>query len=227
MVSTSNPPIRVAILDDHAVMLDGYRLRLEATPDLRVVATAYYGEELAALLKNHHIDVLILDVIVPTAPDNPNPYPILQHIPEIVERYPNTAIVVITMHAESGLIRGVMRAGASGYVFKDDRQTLSQLAEGLRAVTRGDWYLSPLARTQLNKRPAPQDETFTPRQLAALSLCAAYPDKSAAELASKLFITPSTFRNLLHQTYARLNVSSRAGAVAEARRRGLITPEPS
>lgn len=225
MSSTPLKPIRIAILDDHLIMLDGYRQRLEATPDLHLVATAHYGEELMPLLKEHPAEVLILDVTVPTSPENSNPYPVLQQIPEIVERYPDTAILVITMHTEGGLIRGVMQAGASGYVFKDDAPTLSQLAEGVRAVARGDLFLSPQAEAQLNKRKIPADVDLTPRQLAALSLCLAYPNADAAQLAGKLFIAPSTFRNLMHQVYGRLGVSTRAGAVAEARHRGLITPE--
>lgn len=225
MSSAPRHSIRIAILDDHPIMLDGYRQRLEDTPDLHLVATVHYGEELLPLLKDHPADVLILDVTVPTSPENSNPYPVLQHIPEIVERYPETAILVITMHTESGLIRGVMQAGASGYVFKDDTPTLSQLAEGVRAVARGDLFLSPLAEAQLNKRKTRADADLTPHQLAALSLCLAHPNADATQLAGKLFIAPSTFRNLMHQVYGRLNVSTRAGAVAEARRRGLITPE--
>lgn len=225
MSNTPLKPIRIAILDDHPIMLDGYHLRLDTTPDLRIVATAYYGEELTPLLQRHSADVLILDVTVPTSPENSNPYPVLSRIPDIIERYPDTAILVISMHTESGLIRGVMQAGASGYVFKDDALALSQLAEGVRAVARGDLFLSPPAEAQLNKRKTQTDADLTPRQLAALSLCLAYPDADAAQLASKLFIAPSTFRNLMHQVYGRLGVSTRAGAVAEARHRGLITPE--
>lgn len=225
MISTPQQPIRIAILDDHLVMLDGYQHRLAAEADIRLVATAHHGQELTALLQQHSIDVLILDVAVPTSPETPNPYPILMHLPQIIERYPDTAILVITIHTESGLIRAVMQAGASGYIFKDDRQTLSQLANGIRAVARGDLCLSPMAKAQLSKRKPLEEETLTVRQLAALSLCAAYPNASSAELAGHLYIAPSTFRNLLYQTYARLNVSTRSGAVAEARRRGLITPD--
>jgi DNA-binding CsgD family transcriptional regulator len=68
--------------------------------------------------------------------------------------------------------------------------------------------------------------TLTPRQLELLSLCAAYPDLSTAELAQKMSVSNSTVRNLLSSAYLRLNVHSRTAAIEKARDLGLITPRP-
>lgn len=67
---------------------------------------------------------------------------------------------------------------------------------------------------------------LTPRQLELLSLCAAYPDMSTAELADVMSVSNSTVRNLLSSAYLRLNVHSRTAAVEKAREMGLITPRP-
>ena len=71
------------------------------------------------------------------------------------------------------------------------------------------------------------NSTLTARQLEALSLCAAYPECSTADIAEKLEVTNSTLRNLLSSAYMRLNVRSRSAAIARLRQRGLITSNPS
>lgn len=67
---------------------------------------------------------------------------------------------------------------------------------------------------------------LTPRQMQVLSLCAAFPDLSTAQLAEQLEIAPSTLRNLMSESYLRLSVRNRAAAIAKARQLGLITPYP-
>jgi DNA-binding NarL/FixJ family response regulator len=218
--------LNVVILDDHPITLDGYEHRLGQSQGITIVGTATFGEDLEPLLRQHRVDVLILDVTVPTSADNPNPYPILSVLPSLLDRYPNLAVLIVSMHAESGLIKAVMKAGAAGYILKEDRDTLSRLAEAIRAVAHGDICMSPLARQQWLKRRSDLLEPLTPRQLEALSLCAAYPDERSDELARRMFVTGSSLRNLLAGAYLRLNVSTRAAAVEEARRRGLITPHP-
>jgi len=97
--------IRVAILEDHQSVVDGYLYRLGQTPEIEVVAMAALGEELKPMLADHPADVLILDVGVRTARDNPNPYPILQTIPELLGHYPDLAILVISMYNQSTTAR--------------------------------------------------------------------------------------------------------------------------
>jgi DNA-binding NarL/FixJ family response regulator len=218
--------IRVIILEDHQSTADGYVYRLKDLPEVEVVGTAASGAELESLLAEHPADVALLDVNVPTAPDNPNPYPILHVIPELLQKYPGLTVLVISMLTDRALIQAVMNAGASGYILKDDSAAIRELGPILLSVAGGGVYLSQQAHQQLFKRPPKQGEpVLTLRQLEALSLCAAYPDHSTADLASKLGVNHSTLRNLLSGAYLRLGVRSRTAAVAKARRLGLITPE--
>jgi len=214
--------IRVAIMDDHQSIVDGYLYRLSQVPEIEVVTTLAYGDELEPALKKQPVDVLILDVHVPVSPNNPNPYPILYTIPHLLELYPELEILVISMFGDRSLIRAVVEAGASGYVLKNDSQVIQELGKTILSVASGDVCFSEKAwKTFLGKR----DEPFTPRQLEALSLSAAYPNSKTAELARKMKIANSTLRNLLSTVYLKLGVQTRAAAIAKAREMGIITPD--
>ena len=219
--------IRVTILDDHQSIIDGYVYRLSSVPGFEVVATINYGEELEPTLAAHPTDVLLLDINVPTSIDNPTPYPILHDVPNLLQKYPGLNVLVISMHAERGLIRAVMEAGASGYVLKDDRASIQDLGNILQSVANGGIYFSQKAyQLMISQKTVPNSERLSPRQLEALSLCAAYPDWTSADLAEKMAVSHSTVRNLLSSAYLRLGVHNRTAAIARARQLGLITPEP-
>lgn len=223
-----SPKVRVAILEDHQSTIDGYLYRLQDLPEITVVGIAMFGSELEPLLGEHPADVVLLDVNVPTAPGNPSPYPILHLIPELLQKHPNLTLLVISMLTERPLIQAVLKAGASGYILKDDGAAIRELGSIVLSVANGGIFLSQQAHQQLFRRPASDSETaLTPRQLEALSLAAAYPEASIAELAVKLGVTHSTMRNLLSGAYLRLEVNHRTAAVAKARALGHITPEVS
>jgi DNA-binding NarL/FixJ family response regulator len=135
--------------------------------------------------------------------------------------YPTLFILVISMHNTPSLIKAVMEAGASGYVLKDDTITLRELPSVLLTIMGGGIYLSQQAYEQIYKR-VPKNVTLTARQLEVLALCAAYPDSSTAELAQRLGLANSTVRNLLSGAYIRLDVHSRAAAIAKAQQMGII-----
>jgi len=215
--------IRVAILDDHQGIIDGYLYRLQSKENIEVVATANYGEELEPMLAERIVDVLLLDIEVPTAWDNPNPYPILHLIPKLLDQYPRLNILAISMYCQATLTKAVMDAGASGYILKDDNTSIKNMGEVIQTIYGGDVHFSNLIYQQLFKKLA-QEPTLTQRQLQALSLCAAYPDETTAELANRMEVANSTFRNLLSRSYFNLGVRNRTSAIAEARRQNLITP---
>lgn len=214
--------IRVAILEDHPAMVEGYKGYVREHPEIAVVATAAYGEELPALLEAHRpIHLLLLDVRVPTSASNPSPYPILYLMPDLLQRHPGMNILVISMHKESALIKAVMEAGASGFVLKDDRETLAKFPAVVRLVAGGGIYFSREAH-QIFTQQTPGLPRLSPRQSEVLSLCAAYPDKSTAELAQMLHVADATVRNTLSLLYLRLEVHSRTAAVAKAKELGLF-----
>jgi DNA-binding NarL/FixJ family response regulator len=218
--------IRVSILDDHQSIIDGYSFRLSTHPEIQVVATANYGDELEPMLAHNPTDVLLLDVTVPTSPRHLDPYPILHVIPRLLQIYDDLSILVISMHAQRALISAVMEAGANGYIFKDDQPSIRQLGAIVLSVTKGGIYLSHKAHMLMMKRQSDGlGPLLTTRQTEALSVCAAYPEDTSANLAKRMGIANSTMRNLLSGSYIRLNVRNRATAITKARQLGLITPE--
>lgn len=226
MTSASAPKrIRVVILDDHLSTVYGHLYALQRAPNIEVVGTARYGEDIEPLLAAHPADVLLLDVGVPTSAENANPYPILHLIPRLLEVHPQLAVLIISMRGERALIQSILEAGASGYILKDDSTVIEELPAIVQSVASGGIYLSQQARQLITKRKAQGNEiTLTPRQREALSLCAAYPNETTAELARRLGVEHSTCRNLLSTAYLRLGVANRASAIAKAQQMGLIAP---
>jgi two-component system, NarL family, nitrate/nitrite response regulator NarL len=219
--------VRVAILDDHQSIIDGYIYRLSSTPEIEVVATATHGEELEPSLVKHPVDVLLLDLSVRTSPENSNPFPILHIIPKLLQKYSNLSILVISMFAEPGLMRSLVEAGVSGYVLKDDQAAFRDLGNIVLSIAHGGIFFSKKAHSLYMQSDVMNGgELLTPRQMEVLSLCAAYPDASTSDLAQMMAISNSTVRNLLSNLYFRLGVHSRTAAVEKAREMGLVTPRP-
>ncbi|MEW6402730.1 MAG: response regulator transcription factor [Chloroflexota bacterium] len=217
--------IKVAILDDHPTIVDGYVYRLSSFPEIEVVSTLSFGGDLERTLADRPTDVLLLDVNVPTAPDNPNPYPILHAIPSLLQAHQRLSILVISMYAERGLIRAVMEAGASGYILKDDQTAARDLGNIILSVAGGGIYFSQKAHQLYMRHLSAETGFLSSRQLEALSLSAAYPDSTTADLAEKMRVSNSTVRNLLSGAYMKLEVHNRSAAIARARQLGLISSE--
>ncbi len=218
-------PVRVAILDDHQSIVDGYLFRLGSAEDLTVVGAVNYGEQLEALLDDSRVDVLLMDVIVPVSAENPNSYPILHTIPDLLERHPGLSILVISVLNQTALVEALVEAGISGYILKDDHESIRELAKIVAAVAHGGIYFSQAVyRPLMRARESHGSLPLTERQLEALSLCTAYPNHSTAELADRLGVAHSTLRNLLSGAYLRLGVRTRAAAIAELQRSGVLPP---
>ncbi|MCL4265819.1 MAG: response regulator transcription factor [Anaerolineae bacterium] len=217
--------IRVAILDDHQSIIDGYLYRLNQTPGIEVVATATFSTDMEQIITQQPVDVLLMDVQVPMSPDNPNPHPILNLIPQLRQTYPDLVVLVISMHADRALIKSVIAAGASGYILKEDRGTIRDLGNVLLTVARGGIYFSRQAHEQI--LDLAEEPLLTTRQLEVLSMFAALPDLTSTAVAAKLNITDSTVRNLLSGVYLRLGVHNRTAAIMKARQLGLLTPSAS
>jgi DNA-binding NarL/FixJ family response regulator len=217
--------VRVAILDDHQSIIDGYTYRLNNTRGVEVIATAAFGEELEPMLSKHAVDVLLLDLSVRTSAQNPNPFPVLHLIPKLLQKHPNLVILVISMFAEPGVMRAIVETGVNGYILKDDYPAFQELGNIVLSVAHGGIYFSKQAHSLFVASETQRNgELLTPRQLEVLSLCAAYPDATTAELAQMLVVSNSTIRNLLSSVYIRLGVHSRTSAIEKARQMGLITP---
>ncbi len=130
------------------------------------------------------------------------------------------------MHKQKMLIKSVMESGARGYIVKDDREAILNLAEIISSVAAGGFYFSKQSYQSLVGGNISANSILMPtvRQLEILSLCASMPGASSKDIAKQLSIAPSTLRNLLSECYRKLGVHSRRAAVEKARMLGLLTP---
>jgi DNA-binding NarL/FixJ family response regulator len=223
MRKSMSTKIKVAILEDHQSIIDGYLYRLNEAKEIEVVGTASYGEDLGPMLENQPVDVLIMDINVPSRRDNPNPFPALHVISRVIQDYPELGILVISILTQQTLIQALVELGVSGYIFKQDGESIRQLSRIVTMVARHGIYFSEEAFNKLRMDKSGQiSQTLTARQLEALSLCASYPDCSTSEIAEKMKVANSTLRNLLSGAYLRLNVRTRSAAITRLQQLGLI-----
>jgi DNA-binding NarL/FixJ family response regulator len=108
---TSRPPLRVAIADDHRLMLDGIKGALETTPDITVVGEATSGEEMLALVLRVHPDVVVLDVQMPRGDG-------LSTLARLRTGHPQVKLIILSAFADSEHIERALEQGAAGYVVK-------------------------------------------------------------------------------------------------------------
>jgi two-component system nitrate/nitrite response regulator NarL len=218
-----HPTIQVAILDDHQSIIDGYLYRLQKVPSIEVVLTCNYGCILEDEIKNHQIDVLLLDVGVPISEDKLcTPTPTLSLISSLLRKYPKLAVLPISMHTERSIIKATVEYGASGYVFKDDRASIFELGQIIMSIANGGMYFSKEAHNILMKGNSSQAPLLTSRQVEVLGLIVAYPELTSAEAARKLNIANSTLRNLLSNAFQRLEVPNRNAAIIKAQQLNLV-----
>src|SRR5512145_2161398 len=132
--------IAVMLVDDHAVVRMGFRLLIEAAPDMRVVAEAESGEDAVRRIEEARADVVILDISMPGIGG-------LEAVHRILARAPQARILVLSAHEDAMHARRVLKAGAAGYLTK--RSAAEALIEAIRAVFQGRSFLEPQIARQL------------------------------------------------------------------------------
>ena len=209
-------PIRVAIADDHVLVLDGMRQALNALPDITVVAVATNGEELISILDQADPDVLLVDIEMPGRTG-------LAVLRDLEDPPPS---LVVTMHTEDEYRERAAAAGAVGFLSK--ATPLPELAAAVRAANDGvdlmevdnlEAALEPYREARLS----PGAESLTPRERELLGLLAGG-ISGTDELAEEMFISQKTVKNHLASIYEKLGISDRAQAVVKAMRLGLDKP---
>ena len=215
-------PIRVLLADDHTLVRAGVRSLLETLRDVAVIAEAADGSEALVLIAAHRPDVALLDINMPRLGG-------LEAAARVARDFPTTRVIILSMHVDEEYVREAIRVGASGYLLKDSGT--SELETAIRAVARGETYLSPAASTHLvagyqrhesgaASAPASAPDPLTPRQREVLRLIAAgLPTKA---IARTLGISVKTAEVHRTQLMDRLDIHEIAGLVRYAIRTGLV-----
>ncbi len=211
-------PIRVVIIDDHPIVRAGMRMVLQGAPEILIVGEGINGLEALRLAAEEHPDVLVLDINLPDING-------LEVTRRLRANGNATPVLILTVHSDSQTIFGLLKAGATGYVLKDD--TLETLAAAIRAVANGETWLSSRVTEKVVVRalgeakvPPVPSPGLTPREMEVLRLLALGLDNE--EIARKLTLTMRTVQNHVSTIYSKLEVDSRAEAILYAIRHGWV-----
>jgi DNA-binding NarL/FixJ family response regulator len=216
--------IRVVVADDQALVRSGFRMILDAKPDLEVVGEAGDGREAAALVERLRPDVVLMDVRMPEVDG-------LEATRRIVASGSPTRVIILTTYDVDDSVFAALRAGASGFLLKDARP--AELVEAIRVVARGDALLAPSVTRRLLDRfagvlPAPGATQppdlgeLTEREVEVLRLVALA--LSNAEIAERLVLTEATVKTHVSSVLRKLGLRDRVQAVVLAYDVGLVRP---
>jgi two-component system, NarL family, response regulator LiaR len=214
----ANPetPIRLMLVDDHAMVRQGLRMFLKLDPGLIIVGEAGSGED--ALLKVADLapDVILMDLILPNMSG-------IDTIRAILAAHPETAILALTSVLEDDYIVRAMQAGAVGYLLKDTEA--GELIRAIRAAASGQIQLSPRVAARLLAEtpatpPAAHQETLTEREIEVLRLVAG--GQSNRQISQTLQITEKTVKTHMSNILSKLGFASRTQAALYAVKLGIV-----
>jgi DNA-binding NarL/FixJ family response regulator len=206
--------VRVLIADDHPVVRTGLWGMLDGQQDFEVVGEAQNGEEAIEMTERLSPDVVLMDLRMPDLDG-------VAATARIIERYPETHVLVLTTSDSAADILRAVEAGATGYVLKDAPR--EELYRAIRAAAQGKPLLAPDVAAHLVERVRwPSEEILSGREVEILELVAQ--GRSNRNIAGELWVSEATVKSHLLRIYEKLGATDRASAVASAMKRGILHP---
>jgi DNA-binding NarL/FixJ family response regulator len=211
--------IRVLVADDQAMVRAGLRLLLSGEPDIEVVAVAGTGREAVAQASRFAPDVVLMDIRMPELDG-------LEATRQILAADESARVLVLTTFNLDEYVYEALRAGASGFVLKDDPP--ESLVAAVRTVAGGEALLSPTVTqaviqqfARLQRKPPPAEvASLTSRELEVFRLISQ--GLSNAEIGEALFISDTTVKTHVTRLLSKLQLRDRAQAIVLAYRTGLF-----
>jgi DNA-binding NarL/FixJ family response regulator len=214
----------VLIADDQALMRAGFRMILEAEPDLEVVGEATTGHEAVAEAGRLRPDVVLMDVRMPEMDG-------IEATRRLLDGNGDTKVVMLTTFDMDEYVYEALRAGASGFLVKDVPP--EQLIAGIRSVASGDALLAPSVTQRLIQEfvrrppdgirtPSPELSRLTAREVEVLRMVAR--GLSNGEIATELFVSETTVKTHVAHLLSKLGVRDRVQAVVFAYDSGVVNP---
>ncbi len=199
-------PIRVILADDHPLVRAGIRTTLVAEGDFALVGEATTGDEARQMCCEMKPDILLLDIRMPGSPA-------VQTVIALRQQCPGTKILILTAYDSDAYVRGLISAGAVGYILKDEAP--QKVVRAIRAVLQGDTWFSraivdKMKRLGIGEQAAVASPTLTEREIQVLQLVVK--GKTNAAIAKELSISEPTVRFHLRSLYDKIGVRSRTEA---------------
>lgn len=214
-MAEANHRVRVYVADDHPLYREGLLRTLAERPEFELVGASADGRQASDDIERLRPDVAVLDARMPELDG-------MGVVKEVREKGLPTRILLLSGYAESDLVYGAIAAGATGFLSKEAGRRA--ICEAVARVARGEVVLAPGLQaglvSEIRTREGEDRPNLTPREREVLALAAT--GCSAPEMGRQLHLSTTTVKTHLKNLYAKLGVSDRAAAVAEAMRRGLL-----
>jgi len=216
--------IKILVVDDHALFRQGLSRVLEMEKELAVVGEAENGEDAIRKVAALQPDVVLMDINMPSMNG-------IEATREIKKRYPDTKVIILSIHEDDEYVFEVVRAGANGYVLKDVAP--SELVQAIRNVYIGRSAIAPQVAAKLLHEfnritNEPEHQTENDDQLAQLTkrekevLCLLAQGRSNRQIAHDLFISEKTVKNHISSLFRKLGVDDRTQAALLAVKLKLV-----
>ena len=203
--------IRVAVIDDHAVVCMGLKFALATLEDMEFAGEHGAGEGAAKFVRELKPDVTLLDIRMPKKDG-------IEALEEILDDDPEAKVVMLTTSSTEEDIYRSLKLGAKGYVLKD--RDPQNIVDAIRLVAAGDSYIPDEVRELYEIRS--KEPELTPRENETLQLLVS--GKCNREIAAALGVSEDGAKIHLKHIFAKLGVKDRTGAIATALKRGLVAP---
>jgi DNA-binding NarL/FixJ family response regulator len=215
--------VRALLADDHALVRAGIRALLGEMQDVAIVAEASNGREALALAREHHPNLLIMDISMKELNG-------IEVTARIHEESPQLPILILSMHDTEEFVRRALTAGAAGYLVKDSAPL--ELSMAIESVMRGETYVSPKVSRHLvsnllgnGQARGSSIESLTPRQREILQMIAE--GNSTKQIAFALEVSVKTVETHKAALMDRLDIHDIAGLVLYAVRHRLVSAQPT
>jgi DNA-binding NarL/FixJ family response regulator len=226
--AASREPVRVLLADDQRLVRESLATLLGLLGGIELVATASDGEEALALSAEHRPDIVLMDLRMPRMDG-------IEATRRLRERQPDVRVIALTTYADDESVLGALRAGARGYLTKD--ASSDDIHTAILTVAAGAAALDPAVQNHVVAAladgagrsggsvapvaPALPDD-LTPREAEVLALIAE--GLTNAEIAERLFVSPTTVKSHINHLFAKAGLRDRTQAVNYAYRTGIATP---
>jgi two-component system, NarL family, response regulator NreC len=209
-------PIRVVVVDDHAVVRSGLRRVLEAEDDIEVVAEAGSVRDAVFEVRAHKPDVVVMDVVMPGQSG-------IEGTPLVLHEAPDAKVLVLSMQDDPRYVREAFAAGAQGYVLKEAADT--DVVDAVREVSEGRQYLHPalgarLIESDVRAQKEAEADPLSEREREVLRLLAL--GHTNQEIAKMLYISVRTAESHRAHIMQKLRLQTRAELVRYALAHGLL-----
>jgi DNA-binding NarL/FixJ family response regulator len=206
---TSGGEIRIIVVDDQAVVRQGFVSLISTVPDMRVIAQGTNGREAVALYREHRPDVVLMDLRMPEMGG-------VEAISAIRREFADAKVIVLTTYDGDEDIYRSLQAGAQGYLLKD--MFFDELESAIRAVHAGGRKIPGVVAERLAERMGGSD--LTGRELEVLKLIVG--GRSNKEIGAALGISEATVKSHINSILGKLGVTDRTQAATTALQRGIV-----